>query len=86
MRVHPSHISSDLFWEAVKQTPMQGEKGVCLPGSAFKIRCKRPSGMPISVHACEQILSLPTFLKLISDLRDLLVMPYYSIGEIPTIR
>jgi len=86
MQGHPSHISSDLLWEAVKPTPMQTEERVCSPGSAFNIKCTQPSEMPISVHACEHILSLSTFLKLIYDFEDLLVKPYYSAEEISTNR
>lgn len=36
----------------------------------------------VSVQAREKILSASTFLKLIPDFRDFLVMPYYSIEKI----
>lgn len=68
------------------QPPCNGRKGGCLPETAFYIRYKQPSELPMSVHACEQILSMSTFLKLISDLRDLFAKCYCSIEEISMIR
>lgn len=86
MWVHPSHITSDLSWETLKQTLMRERKGFFfLPGSALKIRCQQPYGVFISVQACEKILSASTFLKLVSDFRDFLVMPHYSREKIPKI-
>lgn len=77
------------FWPLLGDTqtnPHERKKGFFfLPGSALKIRCQQPYGVFISVQACEKILSASTFLKLVSDFRDFLVMPHYSIEKIPKI-
>lgn len=79
MWVHPSHISCLLG--GTQTNPHEREKGVGLPGSALKIRWQQPSGAFILVQACGKILPVSTFLKSVSDFRDFLVMPHYSIRK-----